>query len=658
MKQAIFPLNGKKRVVINNISPRTGCENYPVKAVVDERILITADIFCDGHDQISASVLLKHEADKSWKEYPMIEEANNRWSFQFIAEKTGSYQFRIIGWVNHFESWRQGRLKSMDFNDPTAIKSGVLLLETMAAKAKGKVANLLQDTIHSLHENNDPDFINILIDQPELLAAIRSIKPKDIITEYQDTIEIIVSRKKAGFSAWYELFPRSAGAVEGQHGTFNDLISLLPIIADMGFDTIYLPPIHPIGNTNRKGRNNSLEANPSDPGSPWAIGNELGGHKSIHPELGSLKDFKNLIKNAAKMGIEIAMDIALQCSPDHPYIKEKPEWFQFKPDGTIQYAENPPKKYEDIVPFHFECGDWQQLWEELKSIFLYWIAQGVHIFRVDNPHTKPFPFWEWLIKEIHAAHPEVILLSEAFTQPAKMDRLAMIGFSQSYTYFTWRHTKYELESYVKELIQSPKRHFFRPNFWPNTPDILTQPLAEGGENAAIIRLILAATLSSNYGIYGPCFELNHGAQAAGKEEYVDNEKYEIRSWDWNRETRTKRIIKLVNQIRKAHPALQTTWNTQFLETSNEQIIGFLKSDAERDDYLLLFINLDPHHTQSAHVHVPLTQLKIRSDSRFQVTDLLSGDHYQWTEGWNYVQLNPQEMPAHILQIDNLQNNAQ
>jgi starch synthase (maltosyl-transferring) len=417
----------------------------------------------------------------------------------------------------------------------------------------------------------------------------------------------------------------------------------------MGFDVLYLPPIHPIGRTHRKGRNNSLQATEQDPGSPWAIGNETGGHKAINPQLGTLKDFRKLVEESKRHNIDIAMDIAFQCSPDHPYVRQHPQWFKWRADGTVQFAENPPKKYEDILPFDFECEDWIGLWQELKSIFQYWIDKGVTIFRVDNPHTKALPFWEWILRELKAAHPELIFLAEAFTRPRIMEHLAKIGFTQSYTYFTWRNTQQELRQYLTELTRTDLKDYFYPNFWPNTPDILPDILVHGGEQAHIMRAILAGTLSSNYGLYGPVYEEGVCEPMPGKEEYNNSEKYEIKNWNWDKYTKTREVITRLNRIRKENIALQLTANLEFAATDNDNIICFVKTDPQKENVLIVAVNLDPFSQQGATVTLPLKQMGIRQDEQFEVTDLLSGDRYHWTHK-NYISLNPYDMPAHILRV--------
>jgi starch synthase (maltosyl-transferring) len=470
-------------------------------------------------------------------------------------------------------------------------------------------------------------------------------------TTYDKELGVVVDRERARFGAWYELFPRSSSAVPGRHGTFKDLEERLPYVASMGFDVLYLPPIHPIGSSFRKGRNNSTVVGQYDPGSPWAIGSAEGGHKAVHPELGTLDDFRHLIETAAQHGIELALDIAFQCAPDHPYVSEHPEWFRRRPDGTIQYAENPPKKYQDIYPFDFETAQWRELWEELKSIVQFWVDQGVRIFRVDNPHTKPFPFWEWLIPEIKRDCPEALFLAEAFTRPKALYGLAKRGFTQSYNYFPWRNTKWELAQYLTELTQTQVREFTGPNLWTNTPDILPEYLQFGGRPAFMARLILAATLGPNYGIYGPAFELcENRPLAPGREEYLDSEKYEVKNWDIDRPDSLRGLIAQVNQIRRENPAFQVNHDLRFHEVDNEQIIAYSKSSVDRSNQVLVVVNLDPHYKQSGFILLPLEELGIDPRQPYQAHDLLTDARYLWHGTRNYVELNPQTVPAHIFVI--------
>lgn len=648
--------NGKKRVVITNISPLIDAGRYPAKRTIGESITLSADIFTDGHEEIAAIVLYKHESDRIWQEIamkPINNDHNDHWEVTVQLTKTGFYRFQLLAWIDHFSTWKKGLVKKSNAGQDVTVELeiGIGILKDTLEIAKPVIKNQLSSRIVALQNEGEINAAINLANNDELGAMMMRTPNPKLISKHPSIISVEVERKKAGFSAWYELFPRSTAPEPGKHGTFNDVINLLPQISKMGFDTLYFPPIHPIGEINRKGKNNSLSPDPDDSGSPWAIGNATGGHHSIHPQLGTLKDFKTLIAEAKKLDIELALDIAYQCAPDHPYVKSHPQWFKWRPDGTVQYAENPPKKYEDILPFNFETEDWQNLWQELKSVVDYWIEQGIKIFRIDNPHTKAFPFWEWMIAEVRRKDPEVIFLAEAFTRPRLMEQLAKIGFNQSYTYFTWRNTKRDLEDYMNELTKTDLQFYFRPNFWPNTPDILPQHLVEGGENAHLIRLILAATLSSNYGLYGPVYEFGIQTPAPGKEEYIDNEKYEIKHWDWNRNSRIREVITLVNQIRKTNAALQTTWNIEFAETDNEQLICYTKSDLEQSNLLIIAVNLDPFHTQGAQVKIPLQKMGIDPAQHYMVKDLLSGEKYQWHGETNYVQLNPYVMPAHILKIE-------
>jgi starch synthase (maltosyl-transferring) len=646
-------LNGRQRVIISNISPVVENGKYTAKAVVNEDFMISADIFGDGHDEVNASLLIKHKKDRSWKELPLTLIGNDHWELPFRTEQEGIYQFYIKGWIDHFTTWKKGFEKKFSAGQSieTELQIGISLIEQAAEHAIKKDREFLSQWVKKLTiPENITASVSLVMDE-ELAHVMFANRDSALVSISSQSYEIEVERSKAGFSTWYELFPRSASPDPDRHGTFDDVKTLLPRIAEMGFDVLYLPPIHPIGISKRKGKNNSLEAAGDDPGSPWAIGSKEGGHQSVHPQLGTLKDFQNLLKEAQKYDIEIALDIAFQCSPDHPFVKKHPQWFKWRPDGTVQYAENPPKKYEDILPFDFETEDWEELWYALKDIIDYWIDKGVTIFRIDNPHTKSLAFWEWVIDEIRKKNPQIIFLAEAFTRPRIMEQLAKAGFNQSYSYFTWRNTKAELEEYLTELTKTEKRYYFRPNFWPNTPDILPPELMRGGENAHIMRLILAATLSSNYGVYGPVYEFGLTEPMPGKEEYIHNEKYEIKYWDWNRYTRIKELITRVNRIRKQNPALHSTWNIEFAKTDNDHIICYGKVAPGEKNILIIIVNLDPFNTQSATVQLPLKKLGIPDDRSFIIKDLLSGDKFTWNGEWNYVQLNPHEMPAHIFKVE-------
>jgi starch synthase (maltosyl-transferring) len=462
------------------------------------------------------------------------------------------------------------------------------------------------------------------------------------IATYERALEVVVDPVRARFSSWYETFPRSVRD-DGKHATFQDLVRLLPYVEEMGFDVLYLPPVHPIGTTARKGKNNAVAAAPGDVGSPWAIGGKDGGHKAIHPDLGTMEDFERLVEESSKKSIQIALDIAFQCSPDHPYVKEHPQWFRWRPDGTVQYAENPPKKYQDIYPFEFENPDYMGLWSELKSVFEFWASHGVKIFRVDNPHTKAFPFWEWCIAELKQAHPELIFLAEAFTRPRVMHRLAKLGFTQSYTYFTWRNSKSELTEYFTELSQHASREYFRPNVWPNTPDILHETLQHGGRPAFIIRLVLAGTLAASYGIYGPAFELcERIPREPGSEEYLNSEKYEVKRWDRARADSLRELISRINRVRKENPALQSDWSLRFHPVDSGQMLAYSKQAG--DNMVLVVVNLDPHHVHSGWIDFGMP------GDVYELHDLLAGGRYTWNGGRNYVELNPHTLPAHVFRV--------
>jgi starch synthase (maltosyl-transferring) len=645
--------SGRQRVVITNVAPQVDCGKYRAKATIQDELIISVDVFTDGHDDVGASVLLKHRKDRQWKELPLVFINNDHWELSYYPDKLGVYLFQVQGWVDHFTTWTKGLVKKYEAGQDIKIELeiGSQLLQEASLRASAKDKTELTKLSKELSGSENIESSILLATSKQVQDLMGRWRDKTLVTIYPLIFEFEAEVKRASFSSWYELFPRSAAPEAGRHGTFKDVKNLLPRVAAMGFDTLYFPPIHPIGEEKRKGKNNSLTAGREDPGSPWAIGNRLGGHKAIHPELGTLKDFQDLIAEARKLDIEIAMDIAYQCAPDHPYVKEHPQWFKWRPDGTVQYAENPPKKYEDILPFNFETEDWKNLWQELRSVIEYWIDKGVTVFRIDNPHTKSFAFWEWMIGEVRAKFPEVIFLAEAFTRPRIMERLAKAGFNQSYTYFTWRNTKKELEEYMTELTKTDMRYYFRPNFWPNTPDILPPEITFGGEVAHIRRLILAATLSSNYGLYGPVYEFGFTQPMHGKEEYIDNEKYELKHWDWNQYTRIKELITRVNRIRKQNTALQDTYNIEFAETTNEQIICYTKRDKRTGNLLVIAVNLDDHNTQSAQVKLPMEKIGLSWSEPYTVRDLLSGDKCKWQGEWNYVQLNPYEMPAHILRVE-------
>ncbi|AFZ19456.1 alpha-1,4-glucan--maltose-1-phosphate maltosyltransferase [Allocoleopsis franciscana] len=650
----MLPKEGRQRVQIEGVSPEIDGGRFPIKRTIGEKIQVEADMFCDGHDMITGVILYRPETSQQWQEAPLSPLFNDRWQGEFSVSEIGSYVYTIMAWVDHFKSWRRDILKKIDAVQvaPVDWLIGAQLIEETSQRASGDDAEQLQTWSNALrsHANANNGILEDKIVSPHLAFLMDKYPDRTLASTYEKLLKVTVDREKARFSTWYELFPRSCGA-PGEHGTFADCINRLPYIADLGFDVLYLPPIHPIGVTFRKGKNNTVVAEPGDVGVPWGIGAPEGGHKAIHTPLGTLEDFRKLVSKAAEYGIEIALDLAYQCSPDHPYARENPQWFKRRPDGTIQHAENPPKKYQDIYPIDFETEDWQNLWEELKSIVLFWIDQGVKIFRVDNPHTKAFPFWEWMIGEVKQAYPDVLFLAEAFTRPKVMSRLAKMGFSQSYTYFTWRNNKWELTEYMKELTQSEVREFFRPNFWPNTPDILHAFLQHGGRPAFILRLVLAGTLTANYGIYGPAFDVCENRPIReGSEEYLDSEKYQIREWDLNSPYTIKDYIARVNRSRREHPALQSNNSIRFHHIDNEEIICYTKQTEDLKDVMLMVVNLNPYHTQSGWIHLPLESLGIKPDQPYQVHDLLNNAQYTWEGGSNYVELNPHITPAHLFWI--------
>ncbi len=648
--------DGRQRVVIENVSPELDGGKYPAKGVEGGYTVIEADIFVDGADTLSADLCFRPADSTVWKRAPMAPQGNDRWKGSFIAGLPGLYEYTIEARVDHFQTWKKGMEKKIDAGQDVSLDLliGALLVDKGAERAIKADAAKLRIFASKMRSRVGQNAAAL----DALLSLLMDRNPDKTHTALYDKIlGLTVEQKKAGCSAWYEFFPRSWASEPGKHGTFTDCHRLLSMVAGMGFDVIYLPPIHPIGDTKRKGKNNALVANPGEPGSCWAIGNRDGGHKAVHPELGSIEDFAAFVAAAEKIGISVALDIAFQCSPDHPYVQEHPQWFTWRPDGTVQFAENPPKRYEDILPLNFESDDWQNLWIELKSIFLFWISKGVKIFRVDNPHTKAFPFWEWAIASIREEHPDTVFLAEAFTRPKLMAKLAKVGYSQSYSYFTWRNTKHELQEYVTELTSSPLKHFMRANFWPNTPDILHEEFQKGERERFIIRLVLASTLSSNYGMYGPAYELcEYIPIAEGKEEYLNSEKYEIRSWDLDRPGNIRAEITRINRIRKENPALQQTTDITFVHieaspgNEHDQLMGYVKRSADGSNIILTVVNLNHTSTQRGWLRFPLELFKLSHLHPFKVEDLLSGHRYEWNSEWNYVEINPRAMPAHIFRV--------
>ncbi|NTV30144.1 MAG: alpha-1,4-glucan--maltose-1-phosphate maltosyltransferase [Candidatus Omnitrophica bacterium] len=645
------PASRVPRIIIEKVTPQVDGGKYPVKRVVGERVVVRADVFGDGHDEVLAFLLYREASGSGWNKVRMKPLGNDLWIGSFNVENETDYCYAVRGYPDEFSTWRHDLQKRLEAGQDVTVELaiGARLVSDAASRAQGSQAEKLAGWAALLAHPKDLKASAVLATGEEL-SHVMEAHLDEAKSSTSPELLVKVDRKRASFSSWYEFFPRSWAATPGKHGTFKDCARILPEIARMGFDIVYLPPIHPIGVKHRKGKNNATKCSPGEPGCPWAIGSSEGGHKAIHPELGTLEDFKAFIGQAREHGLEVALDIALQCSPDHPYVKEHPEWFKWRPDGTVQYAENPPKKYEDVLPINFDTTDREGLWQELKSIFIYWAEQGVKVFRVDNPHTKPFLFWDWLIAEVKQAHPDALFLSEAFTRPKVMYRLAKGGFSQSYTYFTWRNTKKEFEEYLTELAQTEVAEFFRPNFWPNTPDILAEHLQFGNRNTFMFRTVLAATLSSNWGIYGPAFELCVSDALAGKEEYNDSEKYEIKRWDWDRPGNIKDLIARLNRIRRENPALQMTRNIRFCQVENDQLLAYYKATRDFSNIVLTVVNLDPHHKQGGWLKVPLHELGIEPGKPYRVHDLLTGEQYIWQGERNFVEPDPAKAPAHIIQI--------
>ncbi|MBT9329497.1 alpha-1,4-glucan--maltose-1-phosphate maltosyltransferase [Acidipila sp. 4G-K13] len=645
--------DGRKRVVIEAVTPQIDSGLFPIKRTVGETVSVEADVFADGHDHVAAQLLWRPAQETVWQRLEMVSLGNDRWRGEFPVTQMGQYAYTIAGHIDHFDTWRADLLKRMEAGQDIRVDllNGAVLIEEAERRAAGDDLKELRLWKNLLREHVGDEGVKETALHPGLAALMQRCYDETLETQYEPALSVTVDRKRAGFSAWYEIFPRSASFEPGRHGTFRDCEERLDYVAGLGFDVLYLPPIHPIGRSFRKGKNNAVDAAPGDVGSPWAIGASDGGHTAIHTQLGTLAEFRSLVRKSNQLGLEIALDIAFQCSPDHPWVREHPEWFKKRADGTIQYAENPPKKYQDIYPLNFESSDWRGLWNALRDVFLFWLDKGVSIFRVDNPHTKAFPFWEWAIAEIKRDHPEALFLAEAFTRPRVMQRLAKLGFSQSYTYFTWRNTKQELTEYLEELTQSELKEYFRPSFWPNTPDILHESLQTGGRPAFISRLVLAATLSSNYGIYGPAYELcvNQPVRQ-GSEEYLDSEKYELKHWNTDAPESIQGVITALNRARRDNAALHTNHDLYFHATDNPQLIAYSKSNPERSNMIVTVVNLDPFHTQSGWVSLDLDHLQLGEEESFQVRDLLTGQTYLWQGRSNYVELAPEKLPAHVFRI--------
>ena len=652
-----MPPDGRVRAVVDAVLPAVDGGRFAVKRVAGERMDVTAHCFADGHDVLRVMLQWRAEADTAVHEVPMVLLNNDIWEASFVPPVPGRYLYTVVAWVDGFASWRHELTRRVDDEDiRIAARVGAIEIAAAAARAEGEdrvELRRLADELEASAADTRIEGISLkaLALDEDLEQRASRYPDRRLQTTFGVELPLVADRALARFSSWYELFPRSAGTEPGTHGTFRDVEARLPAIAAMGFDVLYFPPIHPVGRVQRKGRNNALVTEDGDVGSPWAIGSTEGGHKSILPALGTAEDFRHLVGAAREAGLEIALDIAFQCAPDHPYVKAHPDWFRWRPDGTVQYAENPPKKYQDIYPFNFECEDWQGLWTELKSVFDHWIAEGVTVFRVDNPHTKAFPFWEWVVTEIKREHPTVIFLAEAFTRPKVMHRLAKLGYSQSYTYCTWRNTKEELVEYFTELSQGPGHEYFRPNVWPNTPDILHEQLQTGQASMFRLRLVLAATLAASYGIYGPAYELlEHLPRHAGSEEYLDSEKYQLRTWDHDSPRSLAPFITRINRIRHENVALQANGSLRFLAVENDRLLAYAKQSEDGHNVIVTVVNLDPDQPQSGWVGLEPASIGVEPAEPFEVHDLLSDQRFQWQGDWHYVRLDPQNTPAHDLRI--------
>lgn len=639
------------RVIIEGVTPQLEGGRYPVKRLVGDVVDVGADIFMDGHGLIAARVLYRRQGDRRWRESALsYDYATDHWTGSFIVDGVGRWQLVVEAWPDRFRTWRENLKKFLDAGSDVAVEltEGSLLLEKGLERLPKELRGAVREAATRLADQTlpTPERLAVAFSDRVLEQAYGPLLPGDAARS--NTYEIVADRARAGFASWYELFPRSQGKVPGKHGTFRDAQERLPDIAELGFDVIYLPPIHPIGKIHRKGRNNARTCEPGDVGSPWAIGSDEGGHDAIHPELGTLDDFRSFVRSAAELGMEIALDFALQCAPDHPWVKEHPDWFFIRADGSIRYAENPPKKYEDIYPLNFWCDDREEMWAACRDLLLYWVEQGVRCFRVDNPHTKPLAFWEWVIKEVQREHPDVLFFAEAFTRPKRMYGLAKLGYTMSYTYFTWKNEKWELAPFLAEVTDPAVAEFYRPNFFANTPDILHEYLQQGGRSAFRIRLLLAGTASPLYGIYSGYELCENTPVRPGTEDYLNSEKYEIRVRDWHAPGNIKGDVRLLNRIRRENPALQKLTNLRLLTCASEHVFAFWKHAPSND--LIIVVNLDPHRPRDGMVEIPLRELGLGEHQPYEVEDLLDGARYTWCGPRSYVRLDPAERIGHVLRV--------
>ena len=641
-----------RRVVVEGVRPEIDSGRFPIKRVTGESVVVEADVHADGHDRLAAAVLFRKAGASDWHEVRMETLGNDRWRAQFVVTDLGRYEYTIEGWIDRFATWRDELSKKFGAGQDVSseLLEGAALIASAAERASDggdalrRIAEELADTSVAVEQRVAAALAE------DLAQKMAGLEDRSQATPYDRVLEVLVERVRARTGAWYEMFPRSAGSDPTRSATFDEAAERLPYVASMAFDVLYLAPVHPIGRSFRKGKNNTLNARPDDVGSPWAIGSTEGGHTAVEPGLGTIDDFDRFVETARRHGLEVALDLAYQASPDHPWVREHPEFFRHRPDGTIKYAENPPKKYQDIYPINFESEAWVSLWYELKAVIEFWIEHGVKIFRVDNPHTKPYGFWQWALEDLERRHPDTIFLSEAFTRPKVMRYLAKCGFSQSYTYFTWRNTKDELTEYFTELTQTDVREYLRPNLFANTPDILHEYLQHGGRPAFQVRFILAATLGASYGIYSG-FELCENVPVRpGSEEYLDSEKYQIRVRNFDQPGSLAELIGRVNGIRRDHPALQHDWGLQFHQTDNPQLICYSKRSVDGADLMLMVVNLDPFSMQHGFIRLPLADWGLPPHGAVSVLDLLSGERYFWRGEWNYVRLDPDLRVAHVMEV--------
>lgn len=642
----------RSTAIIEKISPLVDCGRYPLKRVVGEDLTMEADIFKDGHDVVAAVLKWRRKGERTWHETPMKFVDNDRWRGVCAFYHEGPHEACIEAWTDVFASWRVEFRKKWEGGQKdlaSEIAEGARILKATAGRARIKADRSKLENYAQRFAAAQPQDVYEMMEWPDLLGLVESWPDRSEATRSDLVFEVQVDRERARFAAWYEFFPRSAQGLSDRGSTFRQCLERVDDARAMGFDVIYFPPIHPIGVTNRKGRNNSVTCQPGEPGVPYAIGAKAGGHKAVEPALGTLEDFKWLVGEVHKRGMEVALDFAINCSPDHPYVKDHPDWFYKRPDGSIKYAENPPKKYEDVYPLNFHCADWKALWREMRDVILFWAENGVRIFRVDNPHTKPVVFWEWLIHEVKAKYPDTLFLSEAFTRPKMMKALAKSGFTQSYTYFTWRNNKEELTEYFTELTATEMKDYYRANLWPNTPDILPFFLQDGGRPAFMIRAVLAATLSPLYGIYSG-FELCENEALPGREEYADSEKYQFKGRDWNAPGHIKDLLRRLNEIRRANRALHEYANLRFHEAESGQILFYGKMTEGRDNMILVVVNLDPFQTRDSFITVPLEEMGLGESDLYQMEDLLNGTKYLWRGAKQYVELNPFDSPAHVFRV--------